>query len=175
MTASIKNQTPQPHMNTKDQKRKANPRTTKKAVAPKNIAPPLRKRASIIRNDYNNEHVVARKAWHAEICNYNIPAADTLSILIDLYDESPDMVTDGELYMDDCHFDYCLLNDPHGEHGYGAILKYLESLGLISFRRCYDTKFQHAASGRMYHIRLEVSEIEQWLEEDGWEVPAQTL
>jgi len=152
---------------------KATRRTMKKPV--KKIAPPLRKSTSIIRNDYNNEHVVARKAWHAEICNYNIPAADTLSILIDLYDESPDLVTDGELYMDDCHFDYCLLNDPDGEHGYGAILKYLESLGLISFRRCYDTKFQHAASGRMYYIRLEVSEIEQWLEEDGWELPAQTL
>ncbi len=169
----MKPKTPKP-------KKKTQPQNTSdtaqnKPVIKQDITPPLRKSTSIIRNDYNNEHVVARKAWHAEICNYNIPAADTLSILIDLYDESPDMVTDGELYMDDCHFDYCLLNDPDGEHGYGAILKYLESLGLISFRRCYDTKFQHAASGRMYYIRLEVSEIEQWLEEDGWELPAQTL
>lgn len=135
----------------------------------------LCKSVSIIRNYLNSEHVVSRKAWHASICNYNIPAADILSIIIDLYDEFPNQVSDGEICVDEDYLNYCLWNDPDGGHGYGALLRYLESLGLISFRRCYDPKFQHAASGRMYYIRLGVSEIEQWLEEDGSEVEVHTL
>jgi hypothetical protein len=156
------------------QRSKATRRTMKKPV--KKIAPPLRKSTSIIRNDYNDEHIVARKGWHAEICNRNIPAADILSILIDLYDEDPDSVTDGEIYMDDWYFNYCLWHDHEGKHDYGALLTYLESLGLITFRRCYENKCQHAASGRMYYIKLQVGAIEEWLHDViGWEVQAQTL
>ena len=143
MTASIKNQTPQPHMKTKDQKSKANPRTTKKAVAPKNIALPRCKSTSIIRNDFNDGHVVSRKPWHSEICNYNFPAADLLSVIIARYDEFQNSFGDGEMYMDDFYLSYLLWTDLDGEHEYGALFEFLAELGLISFRKCCDTKFQH--------------------------------
>jgi len=143
-------------------------------------------RASVIRNEIEDEHGIMLKWWHTEICRKDTAAALLLAAIISIYEEDLARISGTEVEVDTYYLSF-LTCSKHDPRKIMSALNKLQSLGLIDVRQipeterlardgiraAFGTSAEGIESAKRYlqmmgpalGIRLEVNLVEQRVEE----------